>query len=264
MSLPRSFLLISSNLNSTWCLYLNEENVSQAFRHAEMESTILLQQQTSSNVDTWSKIKSINILLLQGTFTAVSCRVRLCKFQVIKRPGREEFCRCGGIPSKVPRQNPISTIRHIFSSELSREIRTIDALLSPPAAALSFSPDSNRTQKLNAVCVCVCAMQTAAGDKIVEKRLCCCCATLRRTSERERKDWICRRRLRRSSDHAIIYQDEIEEGREGPRPVEGGREQPKFPSPSLPPRLVKESFNLSPTTTSIDLFKEAQREAVLR
>ena len=152
MSLPRSFLLISSNLNSTWCLYLNEENVSQAFRHAEMESTILLQQQTSSNVDTWSKIKSINILLLQGTFTAVSCRVRLCKFQVIKRPGREEFCRCGGIPSKVPRQNPISTIRHIFSSELSREIRTIDALLSPPAA-LSFSPDSNRTQKRNAVCV---------------------------------------------------------------------------------------------------------------
>ena len=152
MSLPRSFLLISSNLNSTWCLYLNEENVSQAFRHAEMESTILLQQQTSSNVDTWSKIKSINILLLQGTFTTVSCRVRLCKFQVIKRPGREEFCRCGGIPSKVPRQNPISTIRHIFSSELSREIRTIDALLSPPAA-LSFSPDSNRTQKLNAVCV---------------------------------------------------------------------------------------------------------------
>ena len=152
MSLPRSFLLISSNLNSTWCLYLNEENVSQAFRHAEMESTILLQQQTSSNVDTWSKIKSINILLLQGTFMTVSCRVRLCKFQVIKRPGREEFCRCGGIPSKVPRQNPISTIRHIFSSELSREIRTIDALLSPPAA-LSFSPDSNRTQKLNAVCV---------------------------------------------------------------------------------------------------------------
>ena len=103
MSLPRSFLLISSNLNSTWCLYLNEENVSQAFRHAEMESTILLQQQTSSNVDTWSKIKSINILLLQGTFTAVSCRVRLCKFQVIKRPGREGILPVRWYPFKSPK-----------------------------------------------------------------------------------------------------------------------------------------------------------------
>ena len=48
-------------------------------------------------------------------------------------------------------------------------------------------------------------------------------------------------------------------GRKEPRPKE-----PKFPSPSLPPRLVKESFNLSPTTTSIDLFKEAQSGTVLR
>ena len=155
-----------------------------------------------------------------------------------------------------------------LEAELSREIRTIDALLSPPPAALSFSPDFNRTQKLNAVCVC--AMQTAAGDKIVEKRLCCCCcATLRRTSERERKDWICRRRrrcrrLRRSSDHAIIYQDEIEEGRNRGWSKEGGNSRSSLHLHCLLPRLVKESFNLSPTTTSIDLFKEAQREAVPR
>ena len=243
MSLPRSFLLISSNLNSTWCLYLNEENVSQAFHNAEMESTILLQQQTSSNVDTWSKIKSINILLLQGTFTTVSCRVRLCKFQVIKRPGREEFCRCGGgIPSKVPRQNPISTIRHIFSSELSREIRTIDALLSPPAA-LSFSPDSNRTQKLNAVCVrckrppeikswkndsaAVRLYDGRANEsgKMGSAAAAVAAAAAAASAGRRITQLFIKTRLRKG-------------GRDRGR--EGGREQPKFPSPSLPPSSVSQ------------------------
>ena len=89
---------------------------------------------------------------------------------------------------------------------------------------------------------CVRDANGRAGDKIVEKRLCRRCATLRRTSERERKDWICRRRcrrLRRSSDHAIIYQDEIEEGREERAEAEGAEVPFTFIASSVSQRVLQ-------------------------